>query len=136
MHLWKAEHWVLNLCVPLKPEQSIEQGRSGSAFFVGQTREILCVWSTYLGSSQGNTMTLLAQEVTMSVARACVKLRSCTATLWAYCKAAVGVPTCVLCSCCGGRAELTRISLYTGPKVLGISHSVGICDMVNIQDLH
>lgn len=80
------------------------------------------------------TMAVLAQEVTVSVARACVNPRSCTATLWAHCKAAV--PTYVLCSCRGGRAELTRISLYTAPKVLGISHSVGICDMVNIQDLH
>lgn len=40
MSLWKTEHWVLNLRVLLKPEQSIEQG---SAFFVGQTREVLCV---------------------------------------------------------------------------------------------
>lgn len=50
-------------------------------------------------------------------------------------RAAVGEPTCVSCSCCG-RAELTRILLYTGPKVPGISHCLGICDMVNIQDLH
>lgn len=64
-----------------------------------------------------------------------MKLRSCTATLWAYCKAAVREPTCVLCSC-GGGAEFTRISLYIESKVPGISHSLGICDMVDIQDLH
>lgn len=55
----------------------------------------------HLGSSRGNiklcllddeTVPVLAQELTLSVARACVKLRSCTATLWAYSRAAVENP--------------------------------------------
>lgn len=76
-------------------------------------------------------MAVLAEELTGSVARACVKLRSCTATLWAYCKAAVGQPTCVLAVAVVEK----QIPLYTGPKVPGISRSLGICDMVDIQDL-
>lgn len=68
-------------------------------FFCGtDKRGTLCtVLSTFLGSSQGNiklcllddeTVPVLAQELTLSVARACVKLRSCTAT---YCEPTAGL---------------------------------------------
>lgn len=74
---------------------------------------------------------MLAQELTMSGKSAC------EAEIM-YCH-----PVGLLQGCCGRAAALCLMQLLwwksrinKDNKVPGISHSLGVCDMVDIQDLH
>lgn len=136
-------YWVLNLCVLLKPEQNIEQG---SAFLWDRQEKYFVYCIEHLPqhfSGEYNTPSLRWCDsgcACWGIHHVCGK-SMCEAEIM-YChpvgllQGCCGRTHLCLCSCCGGRAELTRIPLYTGPKVPGISHSLGICDMVDIQDLH
>lgn len=144
MSLWKTEHWVLNLCILLKPEQSIEQD---SGFFWWDRQERYSVYCTEHLPRQ-----LSGEYKTLSLRwwdSACTYWGTDPVCGKSMCEAEIMYchPVGLLQGCCGrtplclvqllcGRAELTRIPLYTGPKVPVISHSLGICDIVDIQDLH